>query len=188
MRKPKKDRDGSDESIRQSANDLLPQVYDELRRLAAYKLANERPGQTLEATALVHEAWLRLSGKESSYHWNSSRQFYASAAEAMRRILIEKARHKHSVKAGGGMVRVDLEEAQIVSPLTDEEFIALHEALDELEEVDRLAAELVKLRFFVGLTHKDAAAVLGLNRTAADRTWLFARAWLYQTIRMVDAS
>lgn len=188
MRRPIKVHSETDENQCQPADDLLPLVYDELRRLAAYRLANEQPGQTLQATALVHEAWLRLSGKESSYHWNSSRQFYASAAEAMRRILIEKARHKHSVKAGGGMVRVDLEEAQIVSPLTDEEFIALHEALDELEEVDRLAAELVKLRFFVGLTHKDAAAVLGLNRTAADRTWLFARAWLYQTIRMVDAS
>jgi len=187
MGKPTEVRHETDAAKSIPAGDLLPQVYDELRRLAAYKLVNERPGQTLQATALVHEAWIRLSGKGSSYQWNSCRQFYAAAAEAMRRILIDKARHKKSVKGGGGMVRVDLEEAQIVSPLSDEEFIDLHEALEQLEEVDRLAAELVKLRFFVGLTHKDAADVLGLNRTVADRTWLFARAWLYQAIHMEDA-
>lgn len=166
------------------AEDLLPLVYDELRRLAEYKLANERPGQTLQATALVHEAWIRLSGKESPCQWNSCRQFYAAAAEAMRRILIDKARHKKSIKAGGELVRIDLEESQIVSPLNDDDFLALHDALDQLMEKDPLAAELVKLRFFIGLTHQDAAAVLGLNRTAADRTWQFARAWLYQRIQL----
>ncbi len=162
----------------------MPQVYDELRRLAAYKLANERPGQTLQATALVHEAWIRLSGREPSSHWNSRRQFYAAAAEAMRRILIDRARHKKSIKGGGDMVRVDLEESQIISPLNDDEFLVLHEALDQLETEDPLAAELVKLRFFIGLTHKDAASVLGLSRTVADRTWLFARAWLYHRIQL----
>lgn len=167
-----------------SAGDILPMVYSELRRLAAYRLSNERPGQTLQATALVHEAWLRLSDKETSLQWHSCRQYYAAAAEAMRRILIEKARHKKSLKGGGEMLRVDLDESQIVSPLNDDEFLALHEAIDQLEEEDSLAAELVKLRFFVGLTHQEAASILGMNRTAADRTWLFARAWLYQRIQM----
>lgn len=187
MGKPAEVQRESDGEKRYPKEELLPQVYDELRRLAAYKLANERPGQTLQATALVHEAWIRLSGKESSYQWGSCRQFYAAAAEAMRRILIDKARHKKSVKGGGGQVRVEIEETQIASPLTDDEFLALHEAMDQLELEDPLASELVKLRFFVGLTHKEAADVMGLNRTAADRTWLFARAWLYQEIRMDDA-
>lgn len=169
-----------------ASEDLLPQVYNALRRLAAYKLANERPGQTLQATALVHEAWMRLSGNETSFQWNSCRQFYAAAAEAMRRILIDKARHKKSIKGGGEMVRVDLEEGQILSPLSDDEFLALHEALDQLEAEDALAADLVKLRFFIGLTHQEAADVLGLNRTAADRIWLFARAWLYLRIQLEE--
>jgi RNA polymerase sigma factor (TIGR02999 family) len=180
MSNPEKAPDACDEVEQHACEELLPLVYDELRRLAAYKMANERPGQTLEATALVHEAWLRLSGKESSPQWNSCRQFYAAAAEAMRRILIDKARHRSSVKGGGKAERVDIEESRIVAPLDDDEFLALHEALDQLEMEDPLAAELVKLRFFVGLTHKEAADVLKLNRTAADRTWLFARSWLYQ--------
>ena len=184
MGKPSEVRSETGEDNRQPAGDLLPQVYDELRRLAAYKLANERPGQTLQATALVHEAWMRLLSRESSFQWNSCRQFYAAASEAMRRILIDRARHKKSIKGGGEQVRVDFEESQIVSPLNDDEFLALHGALDLLEQEDPLAAELVKLRFFVGLTHKNAAEVLGLNRTTADRIWLFARAWLYQKIQM----
>jgi RNA polymerase sigma factor (TIGR02999 family) len=169
-----------------NSDELLSLVYSDLRRLAAYKLANERPGQTLQSTALVHEAWMRLSKNKSSFEWNSCRQFYAAAAEAMRRILIDKARHKKSIKGGGEQMRVEFDETQICSPLDDDEFLALHEALDEFEEEFPREAELVKLRFFVGLTHKEASDVLGLSRTAADRMWLFARAWLYQKVNMDD--
>ena len=165
--------------------ELLPLVYEELRRLAAYKLAQERPGQTLQATALVHEAWLRL-GDASDRHWNSRTNFFAAAAEAMRRILVEKARHKQRLKHGGGCARVDVENEDIASPLPDDDLLALDEALTQLAEFDPCAAELVKLRFFTGLTHAQAAEHLGLSRSTADRTWVFARAWLFSRIRMRD--
>jgi RNA polymerase sigma factor (TIGR02999 family) len=169
-----------------AAEGLLPLVYDELRRLAAVQLAQEKPGQTLQATALVHEAWLRLVGskpEESERTWEGRRHFFAAAAEAMRRILIENARRKKCPRHGGALRRVELEEVEIAAPLPDEELLALHEALDRLAELDPAAADLIKLRFFAGLTHEQAAQLLGLNRSAADRTWLFARAWLFREIR-----
>jgi RNA polymerase sigma factor (TIGR02999 family) len=165
---------------------LLPLVYDELRRLAAQKLSREKPGQTLQATALVHEAWLRLAGaeqKESEPRWDGRRHFFGAAAEAMRRILIENARRKARVRHGGGCDRVNLEEVELASPLPDNDLLALNEALDRLAALDAPAAELVKLRFFTGLTQQQAADLLGVSRSSADRLWLFARAWLYEQMR-----
>lgn len=166
-----------------SALELLPLVYDELRRLAASQLAREKSGQTLQATALVHEAWLRLTANQIS-PWQGQRHFFGAAAEAMRRILIERARSKNNERHGGGLARVEFGAMEIAAPLPDDQLLALHEALDELAGRDREAAELVKLRFFVGLTHAQAAEVLGLSRSGADRLWVYARAWLYQRIRM----
>jgi RNA polymerase sigma factor (TIGR02999 family) len=165
-----------------AAEELLPLVYDELRRLAAWRLANEKPGQTLQATALVHEAYLRLVGKEDP-HWNGRRHFFNAAAAAMRRILIDRARQKKSLRGGGQLHRFELDQIELAAPLADDDLLALHEALDQLAALDPPAAELIKLRFFVGLTHQDAADILGMNRSAADRAWLFARAWLFQRIR-----
>ena len=145
-------------------------------------MANERPGQTVQATELVHEAWLRLLGKDD-IHWNGRRHFFGAAAEAIRRILIERARRKKSLRGGGELQRVDLEEFEIAAPMNDEDLLALHEALDQLADLDPLAAELIKLRFFTGLTHEEAADLLGLSRGTADRTWTFARAWLFRQIR-----
>jgi RNA polymerase sigma factor (TIGR02999 family) len=172
-----------------SAAELLPLVYTELRRLAARKLAEEKPGQTLQATELVHEAWLRLggaAGNGAEQPWNGQRHFFAAAAEAMRRILVERARHKARVRHGGGCQRVDLavDEVEIASPLPDDDLLALHEALDQLAALDPPAADLIKLRFFTGVSHQQAADLLGLSRSTADRTWLFARAWLFQQIRI----
>jgi RNA polymerase sigma factor (TIGR02999 family) len=171
---------------RHAASELLPAVYDELRRLAAHKLAQERPGQTLQATALVHEAWLRLvapskSGDEAK--WAGRGHFFSAAAEAMRRILIENARRKASVRHGGGGERMSLEEVEIIAPLPDDDLLALNEGLEQLEKLDAPAAGLVKLRFFTGLTQEEAAEILGLSRSAADRAWVFARAWLFRQIR-----
>lgn len=166
-----------------AAGDLLPLVYEELRRLAAYKLANEAPGQTLQPTALVHEAWLRLAGDEKQ-RWAGRRHFFGSAAEAMRRILIDRARRKRNGRHGGNVQRVELDDLEIAAPLPDEDLLALHEALDELARLDPEAAELVKLRFFVGLTQEQAAELLGVSRSTADRTWVFARAWLFQQMQL----
>jgi len=169
-----------------AAQELLPLVYTELRRLAAQKLSQEKPGQTLQATELVHEAWLRLegsAGSEGEHKWNGQRHFFAAAAEAMRRILVERARHKAQVQHGGGCERVDLDEVELAFPLPDEDLLALHEALDQLATLDPPAADLIKLRFFTGLTHQQAADLLGLSRSSADRMWLFARAWLLEEIR-----
>ena len=169
-----------------SADELLPLVYAELRQLAAGKLSREKPGQTLQATALVHEAWLRLAGPEqegSEPKWNNRRHFFGAAAEAMRRILIENARRKARARHGGGCDRVSLGEIEIASPLPDDDLLALNEGLDRLAELDAPAAELVKLRFFTGLTQQQAADLLGVSRSTADRTWLFARAWLYEHMR-----
>jgi RNA polymerase sigma factor (TIGR02999 family) len=170
-----------------AAEQLLPLVYDELRKLAAQKLAQEVPGQTLQATALVHEAYLRLvpSGnvlEPPEPYWNSRGHFFAAAAEAMRRILIERARQKQSRKRGGGQERLDLDQLTLPSEDRAEELLALEEALQMLEQHDAQAAQLVKLRYFAGLTHQEAAQALGIGRRAADRLWALARAWLYQRI------
>jgi RNA polymerase sigma factor (TIGR02999 family) len=165
-----------------AAEELLPLVYHELRRLAAWHLANERPGQTLQATALVHEAYLRLVGNEDP-RWNGQRHFFGAAAEAMRRILVENARRKKRLKHGGHLERVDLENLDIPSPMPDDELLVMDEALDRLAEVDSRAAELVKLCFFVGLTQEQAAKQLGISISTVERTWSFARAWLFREIQ-----
>jgi RNA polymerase sigma factor (TIGR02999 family) len=170
-----------------AAKDLLPLVYDELRRLAAWHLANERPGQILQATALVHEAYLRLTGNEDLL-WNGRRHFFGAAAEAMRRILVENARRKKRLKHGGHLERVDLENVDIPSLMPDDELLALDEALDRLAEVDCRAAELVKLCFFVGLTQEQAARHLEVSISTVERTWSFARAWLFREIQQQRSS
>ena len=166
-----------------AAEQLLPLVYDELRKLAAQKLAQEKPGLTLQATALVHEAYLRLVDVDSVQHWNSRGHFFAAAAEAMRRILIEQARRKASAKAGGGLDRVDLSEVEpaVQGPRLD--LLALDEALTELAATDRAAADLVQLRYFGGLTIPDAAQALGVSTRTAERLWAFARAWLVEKLQ-----
>lgn len=165
-----------------AAEELLPLVYNELRRLAAWHLANERPGQTLQATALVHEAYLRLVGKGEP-QWEGQRHFFAAAAEAMRRILVENARRKKRLKRGGHLERVEVEEADMPSPMPDDDLLALDEALDRLATVEPRAAELVKLCFFVGLTQEQAAKHLGVSISTVERTWAFARAWLFREIQ-----
>ena len=162
-----------------AAMQLLPMVYDELRKLAAQKMAQEAPGQTLQATALVHEAYVRLVGKDDGAHWNSRGHFFAAAAEAMRRILVEQARHKCTLRAGGGRERIDLEDVVPATERPGDEILALHEALTRLAERDSVRAELVKLRFFAGLTMPEAAAALGISLATAERYWTFARAWLF---------
>ena len=164
------------------AEELLPLIYDELRRLAAIRLARERPGQTLQATALVHEAWLRLAGSEPR-HWQGRRHFFAAAAEAMRRILVENARRKQRLKHGGQLERVEIAETDLPLPMPDEELLALDEALDRLDAVNPRAAKLVTLCFFTGLTQEQAGEQLGLSRATAERTWTFARAWLFREIK-----
>jgi RNA polymerase sigma factor (TIGR02999 family) len=166
-----------------AAEQLLPHVYDELRKLAAAKLAQERPGQTLQATALVHEAYLRLVGAQKSQRWDSRGHFFAAAAEAMRRILLNRARDKKRVKRGGERRRVDLDQIEIALDTNDEQLILLDEALKELEAEDPDAARLVNLRFFAGLTLKDAALSLGLAPRTAERQWASARAWPYARLR-----
>ena len=166
-----------------AAEQLLPLVYNDLRRLAQAKLANEKPGQTLQATALVHEAYLRLVGDESEQAWDSRGHFFAAAAEAMRRILIETARRKQRDKYGGNLARIDLEDAQIAGLERPERLLALDAALAQLEEQDPEKAALVKLRFFVRLTNEEAAALLGISATTAKRHWTYARAWLERQMR-----
>ena len=161
--------------------ELLPSVYAELRRLAAHKLSLERPGQTLQSTALVHEAWLNLAGSESR-KWEGQKHFFAAAARAMQRILIENARRKQRQKRGGGWERIDFERIQLAEPLPSNDLLALDEALAELAASDPQAAELVQLRFFAGLTQQQTADLLGISRRTADRTWAYARAWLFQRI------
>ncbi len=161
-----------------ATEDLLPLVYDELRQLAARKLAHEKPGQTLQATALVHEVYIRLVNVEQPQHWKGRGHFFATAAEAMRRILIEQARHKHTQKAGG--LRVDLPDLELeqaaARPQLD--LLALDEALEKLEATDKRKAELVKLRFFAGLTNEQAAEALGVSTSTADNDWAYAKTWL----------
>jgi RNA polymerase sigma factor (TIGR02999 family) len=165
-----------------AAAQLLPLVYDELRQLAAQKLAQERPGQTLDATALVHEAYLRLVNVEEAQHFNSRGHFFAAAAEAMRRILVESARRRRSLKRGGACQRLDLEEAADCDEGPAEELLCLSEALDRLAAEDPRKAELVKLRYFAGLSVQEAADALGISRATADRYWAYAKAWLYCAI------
>jgi RNA polymerase sigma factor (TIGR02999 family) len=162
-----------------AAEQLLPLVYDELRRLATEKIAHENPGQTLQATALVHEAYVRLVDQDRAPHWMSRGHFFAAAAEAMRRILVENARRKQRVKHGGGRQRLDLDEAcPIVQPPSDD-LLALDEALTRLAAQDPIRAELVKLRFFAGLTMPEVAQVLSLSLATAERHWTFVRTWLF---------
>lgn len=167
------------------AEDLLPLVYDELRRLAQWQMARERPGQTLQATALVHEAWLRLGGKDNprdQAHWENRRHFFAAAAESMRRILIDIARRKQAARHGGALQRTELDELQVMAGAPDEELLVVHEALAALAAHDLRKAELVKLRYFAGLSLEEAAAVMGISERTAKRDWAYARAWLYRTI------
>lgn len=164
-----------------AANRLLPLVYNELRRLAAHKMANEAGVQTLQPTALVHEAWLRLVGNESQ-KWDGRSHFFAAAAEAMRRILIERARRKRAVRHGGGQAPADVSELEIAVPAKDEELLGISEALDKFAARDKPKAELVKLRYFVGFTLEEAAEVLGVSVPTASRWWAYSRAWLAQEI------
>jgi RNA polymerase sigma factor (TIGR02999 family) len=170
------------------ARELLPLVYDELRRLAAQRLAKEVPGQTLQATALVHEAYLRLVGVDPDRPWDGRGHFFAAAAEAMRRILVENARRRHRLKRGGDRERVDLGAAEPAAPETDDDLLALDEALERLALKDKTKAELVQLRVFAGLTLAQAAEVLGLSTSTADRYWAYARAWLRIEIAGRDAT
>ena len=165
-----------------AAEQLLPLVYAELRTLAAQKLAQEKPGQTLEATALVHEAYLRLVDVDQAQRWNSRGHFFAAAAEAMRRILVEQDRRKQAGKHGGGRLRVDLPEDLAAPEGRGDDLVALDEALSQLERHDPDAARLVKLRYFAGLSHQEAAEALGISRGAADRLWALGRAWLFRQL------
>lgn len=165
-----------------AAEQLLPLVYAELRRLAAARMSHEKPGQTLEATALVHEAFVRLVDVDQVQHWNSRGHFFAAAAEAMRRILVDNARRKRRPKHGGDLVRVELDEARCGGGPSDDDLLALNEALDRLAEREPAKAELVKLRFFAGLSLDEAAAALGISRATAKRYWTYARAWLYTQV------
>jgi RNA polymerase sigma factor (TIGR02999 family) len=166
----------------QTTEQLLPLVYAELRRLAAHKMASENPGQTLQPTALVHEAWLKLGG-EQNRQWHNRNHFFAAAAEAMRRILTDNAKRKLRVRHGGGQKRVDLEDCATAADSEADHILAVSESLEKLAQLDPQRAELVKLRYFVGLTFAEAAEVLGISEPTAKRYWSFARAWLYEEIR-----
>jgi RNA polymerase sigma factor (TIGR02999 family) len=166
-----------------AAGQLLPLVYDQLRKLAAQKLAQEPAGQTLQATALVHEAYVRLVDVDKAQHWNSRGHFFAAAAEAMRRILVDNARHKAARKRGGHLERRDLDALEIATPEGADDLVALDEALNKLAATDKRAAELVHLRFFAGLPIPEAAQILGIAPRTADRLWAYARAWLHQEIQ-----
>ena len=165
-----------------AANELLSLVYEELRRLASAKMAQEAPGQTLQATALVHEAWLRLSGDERR-HWNDRTHFFAAAAEAMRRILVDNARRKRAARHGGGQQRVEMPEVASAAVENDDKVLAVDEALEKFAALDPQKAELVKLRYFVGMTLEEAAEALGISERTAKRYWAFARAWLHEEIK-----
>jgi RNA polymerase sigma factor (TIGR02999 family) len=170
-----------------AADQLLPLVYEELRKLAAARLAQEKPGQTLQATALVHEAYLRLVDDEQARHWNSRGHFFGAAAEAMRRILLNRARDKNRLKRGGDLRKIDLDNVEIALETPDEELLALDEALGRLSAENQVCAELVKLRFFAGLSNKAAAAALGISPSTADRYWAYSRAWLFEALRSDDS-
>ena len=165
-----------------AAEELLPLVYEELRKLAAVRMSNEAAGQTLQPTALVHEAWLRLAG-EGSQKWDSKGHFFAAAAESMRRILIENARRKHALKRGVHLERVNLEDVEAAILTDGETLLLVNEALEKLEQEDREVAQLVKLRFFAGMTNEEAGQALGVSARTAKRYWTFARAWLFRELR-----
>jgi RNA polymerase sigma factor (TIGR02999 family) len=171
-----------------AAGQLLPLVYDELRRLAAQKLAQEKAGQTLQATALVHEAYLRLVDAERARHWNGRTHFFRAAAEAMRRILVENARRKKALRRGGNRQRQKLDLAEPAAPRLSDDLLAVDEALEKLAAKDRVKAELVKLRYFAGLTIEQTAEALGISVATANRYWDYARAWLHQEITEEDRS
>jgi RNA polymerase sigma factor (TIGR02999 family) len=166
-----------------AAEQLLPLVYDELRKLAVQKMGQEAPGQTIQATALVHEAYLRLVGAVKDQHWDSRGHFFAAAAEAMRRILVDIARSKDSLKRGAGRQRHPLDEASLIVPPVDEDILAVNEALDRLAATDNEAAELVKLRFFAGFTAEQAAEAMGISARSADRIWAYARTFLLKQLK-----
>jgi RNA polymerase sigma factor (TIGR02999 family) len=166
-----------------AAEELLPLVYDELRRLAGARMRQERGGQTLQATALVHEAYLRLVRGEEARGWGNRRHFFAAAAEAMRRILVEKARRRKRIRHGGELQRVNLEDADLAVDEPREDLLALDEVLQRLEQDDPQKAELVKLRYFAGLSEDEAAAALGISRATASRWWTFAKAWLFERMQ-----
>jgi RNA polymerase sigma factor (TIGR02999 family) len=160
------------------ARELLPLVYDELRRLAAQRLAREAPGQTLQATALVHEAYMRLVGESPERPWDGRGHFFGAAAEAMRRIMVEHARRRHRLKRGGDRARVDLDQVDLAAPGIDDDVLALDEALERLTQIEPVKAQVVQLRVFAGLTISQVAEVLGLSISTTDRYWAYARAWL----------
>jgi len=166
---------------RQAAGQLLPLVYDELRKLAAFKMANEAPGQTLQPTSLVHEAWLRVTGGKEQ-DWDGRAHFFGAAAEAMRRILIENARRKKALRHGGGQARLNSAEIEIEAPAPDDQLLAINEALDKLVTLDKDKAELVKLRYFAGMTIEEAASALRISEATAKRWWVYTRAWLYTEV------
>ena len=168
-----------------ASEELLPLVYEELRRLAASQMALQPPGHTLQATALVHEAYLRLVGGETS-KWEGRRHFFAAAAEAMRHILVDRARRKQRAKHGGDFERLDIDSVELAADLDDEKILMVNEALDQLTAEDKLKAEIVKLRYFAGLTHKEIAGVLNLSEKTIRRHWSFARVWLFQRIQEHD--
>jgi RNA polymerase sigma factor (TIGR02999 family) len=170
-----------------AAAELLPLVYDELRKLAAARMAGEKPGQTLQATALVHEAYLRLVGGGAPQDWNGRSHFFAAAAEAMRRILVDRGRRKQNLRQGGGRKRLELAEADVAAPGPDSDVLAVDEALGRFEKLDPTKAELIKLRYFAGLTIPEAAGVLGISRATADRHWAYARAWLHAELKRAAA-
>jgi RNA polymerase sigma factor (TIGR02999 family) len=166
-----------------ATDELLPLVYDELRQLAGQRLANESPGHTLQATALVHDVYLRLVGVDNLQQWENRSHFFAAAAEAMRRILVEQARRKQTQRHGGLAKRVELDHVEPAAKCRDEDLLALDEALERLEQLDKVKAELVKLRYFAGLTIPQAANALGVSVTTANRYWTYARAWLHEALR-----
>lgn len=170
-----------------AADELLPLVYDELRRLAAIRMAKEKPGQTLQATALVHEAWLQLAGNQDA-SWNGRNHFFKAASEAMRRILIAKARRKKREKHGGRIARVPLDQVELASDADPDTLLLVAEALEKLEMVDPVKAELVKLRFMAGFSNAEAAEVLGVSVPTVKRYWAFARAWMYEEIEKLMAT
>ena len=171
-----------------AAEQLLPLVYEELRKLAAARLTREKPGQTLQATALVHDAYIRLVDVQKAQHWNSRWHFFAAAAEAMRRILIEQARKKHRQRHGGQFTRVELDDAQLSTNLPPDELLMLNDAIDALAAHDRVAAELVKVRYFAGLSMEQAAEAMGISRSTAYEHWTYARAWLLASLRDAQAN
>jgi RNA polymerase sigma factor (TIGR02999 family) len=166
-----------------AADELLPLVYDELRRLAVHRMANEAAGHTLQPTALVHEAWLRLVGNDGQAQFQNRAHFFAAAAEAMRRILIDKARRKKAIRHGGDQQRVDIQEVDLASSPDDDQLLAVNDALDKLAVEHKIEAELVKLRYFVGLTNDEAAKVLGISPRTAKYYWTHSRAWLFREIQ-----